>query len=317
MENVKRRNSKIVVIGAGFVGASAAFAIANKGITSELVLVDVRPEKAIGEAMDINHGLLFLSQMKVRAGEYSDIKGADVVVITAGTARKPGETRLDLAKRNASIIKGMIPGIMEHYDGAIILMVSNPVDVNTYLFQKFSGLPASKVIGSGTVLDTARYKYILSSHCDVDVKNIHGYIIGEHGDSQFAAWSKANLSGIKLDENCVACDKNCGGINKEEVMNEVRDCGAQIIKYKGATYYGIAMAVTKICEAIVMNQNAILTVGSVLNGPYGIEDSCVSVPCVVGSDGIKKILDVSLEKDELTALLNSAQMVKNTLAEVL
>ncbi|MDR0286266.1 MAG: L-lactate dehydrogenase [Clostridiales bacterium] len=312
-----KTRGKIVIIGAGFVGASAAFSIASEGIASELVLVDVRREKAEGEAMDINHGLLYLSQMQIRAGDYSDIKGADIVVITAGTARKPGETRLDLTKRNASIIKDMLPSIMEHYDGAVLLVVSNPVDVNTYLVKKYSGLPAEKVIGSGTVLDTARFRYLLSAHCNVDVRNVHGYILGEHGDSQFAAWSLTNLAGERLDEFCSACKNFCGGIERDKILTEVKECGAKIIQYKGATYYGIAVAVTRICEAIIKDQNSILTVGSVINGHYGLEDVTVNLPCVVGLTGIQRVLDISLSEDEMEALKNSAAKIKEAIEEVI
>ena len=292
----RKTKGKIAIIGAGFVGASTAFSIATSGIASEMVLIDVNVEKAIGEVMDLNHGLSFLSPLDLKAGDYSDVKDADVIIITAGAARKPGETRLDLAKKNSDIMRSIVPQIMEFYNGGILLVVSNPVDVLTYLVQKMSGLPASKVIGSGTVLDSARFRYLISQHCKVDIRNIHGYIIGEHGDSEVPVWSRANIAGERIDEYCNACSRNCGGIEREKIEKDVRDAGAKIIRFKGATYYAIALSVTRICEAILKNQKSILTVGSVINGPYGIHDVALSLPSVIDGEGIHKILMFLLKK---------------------
>ncbi|MCX8131772.1 MAG: L-lactate dehydrogenase [Clostridia bacterium] len=303
-----KSKGKVVIIGAGFVGATAAYSLTMSGLCSELVLVDVFKEKAMGEAMDLNHGLCFMGQMSITAGDYSDVKDADIIIITAGAARKPGETRLDLAKKNVSIIKDMVPKIMEHYNGGVILVVSNPVDVLTYMVQKLSGLPVGKVIGSGTVLDSARFRYQISTHTGVDVKNIHGYIIGEHGDSEVPAWSVTHIAGRRM------ADDNT--INKEQIFQEVRDAGANIIKYKGATYYGIATSITRICEAILKDQNSILTVGSVIDGHYGINDVALSVPSVVNREGIAKLYDVNLSDEDLTGLQKSAAKIKEVLDQV-
>ena len=309
MEN-KRSKGKIVVVGAGFVGASTAFAITTSGIASELILVDVNVDKAVGEAMDLNHGQPFLSPCRIEAGDYSDVKDADIIIIAAGTARKPGETRLDLAKRNAGIIKSIVPEVMKYYNGGIFLVISNPVDVNTYLIQKMTGLPPFKVVGSGTVLDSARFRYLLSKHCNVDIRNVHGYIIGEHGDSEVSVWSRVNIAGENIDDYC-------SGMDKENIEQGVREAGAEIIKRKGATYYGIALCATRICEAVLKNQHSILTVGSVVSGPYGIKESCVSLPCTVGINGIEKILDIKLDKKEEEALVTSAEKVKEAIDSVL
>jgi L-lactate dehydrogenase len=312
-----KSKGKIVIIGSGFVGSSAAFALSMSGLASEIVLVDVNREKAMGEAMDLNHGLCFMGQMSISDGDYSAVKGADIILVTAGAGRKPGESRLDLAKKNAGIIKDIIPQIMEHYDGGVFLVVSNPVDVLTYLIQKLSGLPTSKVIGSGTVLDSARFRYQISEHCGVDVKNVHGYIIGEHGDSEVPAWSATHIAGKRMDEACFACIKKCGSIGREEIFAKVKDSGAKIIKYKGATFYGIAISITRICEAILKDQNSILTVGSVIEGHYGVNDVALSIPSVVNLDGIKSIFDIPLNEDEIAELQASAAKIKEVIDQVI
>lgn len=309
----EKSKGKIVIVGSGFVGASAAFSIAMSGLASEMVLVDVNKEKAMGEAMDLNHGLCFMGQMSILAGDYSAVKGADLIIITAGAARKPDETRLDLARKNAGIVRDIVPQIMKHYNGGVLLVVSNPVDVLTYLVQKTSGLPANKVIGSGTVLDSSRFRYQLSKHCGVDVKNVHGYIIGEHGDSEVPAWSATHIAGKRMDNVCAACDKQCGTVEREQILKDVKEAGANIIKYKGATYYGIAVSITRICEAILKDQNSILTVGSVINGHYGINDVALSVPSIVNLNGIKSVFDIPLSEDELKALKGSAAKIKEVI----
>ena len=313
----RRSKGKVVIIGAGLVGSSTAFSVAASGLASEIILVDINAEKAYGEAMDLNHGLAFLSPCKIDAGDYSSVIDADIIIIAAGSARKPGETRLDLAKKNASIIKSIVPNIMEFYNGGVFLVISNPVDVLTYLVQKMTGLPPFKVIGSGTVLDTARFRYLLSNHCKVDIRNVHGYVVGEHGDSEVLVWSRVNLAGEKIVEHCSACDKKCGGIGMDKIEKAVKESGAEIIKRKGATYYGIALSVTRICEAILKNQHSILTVGSVIDGQYGIKDSTVSLPCIVGIDGIEKILEIKLADNEEEALKVSAEKVKESIDSVL
>lgn len=304
---------KISVVGAGFVGASAAFAMSINNLVSELVLVDVNKEKAFGEALDISHGLSFTGNMKVYSGDYSDVKDSDIIVITAGANRKPGETRLDLAKKNTTIMKGIVGSIMEHYNKGVILVVSNPVDVLAYKVQQWSGLPANKVIGSGTVLDSARFRTHISEVIDVDVKNVHGYIIGEHGDSQLPLWSATHIAGIQFDEYLRINDLN---VDKDQLFNDVKAAGATIIKNKGATYYGIALSINRICESILKDYNTIMPVGTVINGLYGINDVVLNLPAVVGADGASKVLELNITENELKLLKHSAEQVKLILDEV-
>jgi L-lactate dehydrogenase len=307
--------SKVAIIGSGFVGASTAFAMALNGLVAELVLIDVNKDKAFGEAMDINHGLSFLSQMSVYSGDYSDCKDCDIIIITAGANRKPGETRLDLAKKNTSIMKDITSNIMKYYNSGIILIVSNPVDILTYMFQKWSDLPASKVIGSGTVLDSSRFRYLMSQKLDVDVRNIHGYIIGEHGDSQLPIWSSANVAGMKLDDYCLQ-NKGAMEIDRQKIEKEVKQAGAAIIKTKGATYYAIALTVNRIVETLLKDQNSIMTVSSVINGEYGINGVALSLPSVISSKGIERIVELKLTPEEAKALKYSSQQVKAILSEI-
>lgn len=309
-----KSKTKVAIIGSGFVGASTAFAAAINGLVAELVLIDINKEKAHGEALDINHGLSFLGQMSVYSGDYSDCKDCDIIVITAGVNRKPGETRLDLAKKNVAIMKDVTENIMKYYTKGVILVVSNPVDILTYMIQKWSGLPAGKVIGSGTVLDSSRFRYVLAEKLDVDVRNVHGYIIGEHGDSQLPVWSATNVAGMKFDDYCAA--NNINSINKEEIVNDVKQAGATVIKSKGATYYAIALSVNRIMEALLKDQNSVLTVGTVVNGEYGIKDVALSLPCIVNGSGVKSIIKVNLTEEEQKALINSAESVKKVLDEV-
>jgi L-lactate dehydrogenase len=304
---------KVAIIGAGFVGASAAYAMSINNLVSELVLIDVNKEKAYGEALDISHGLSFAGHMNVYSGEYSDVKDCDVIVITAGAARKPGETRLDLAKKNTSIMKSIVTDVMKYYNTGIIVSVSNPVDVLAYMTQKWSGLPASKVIGSGTVLDSARFRTHISQALGVDVANIHGYIMGEHGDSQFPVWSQTHIAGTQFDAYVKA---NGISIDKDTLFNEVKAAGATIIKNKGATYYGIALSINRIVESILKDFNTIMPVGTVLDGQYGIKDVLVNVPTIVGGNGASKVLELNISDAELKLLRESAEKVRAVINEV-
>ncbi|ABN51583.1 MAG TPA: L-lactate dehydrogenase [Hungateiclostridium thermocellum] len=315
MEMVKSR-SKVAIIGAGFVGASAAFTMALRQTANELVLIDVFKEKAIGEAMDINHGLPFMGQMSLYAGDYSDVKDCDVIVVTAGANRKPGETRLDLAKKNVMIAKEVTQNIMKYYNHGVILVVSNPVDIITYMIQKWSGLPVGKVIGSGTVLDSIRFRYLLSEKLGVDVKNVHGYIIGEHGDSQLPLWSCTHIAGKNINEYIDDPKCNFTEEDKKKIAEDVKTAGATIIKNKGATYYGIAVSINTIVETLLKNQNTIRTVGTVINGMYGIEDVAISLPSIVNSEGVQEVLQFNLTPEEEEALRFSAEQVKKVLNEV-
>lgn len=304
---------KCAIIGCGFVGASCAFSLVESGLFSELVLLDANQKKAEGEAMDLSHGMPFARPMEIKAGSYDDIADCGLIIITAGANQKPDETRLDLVHKNVGIMKSIIPEIKKRGCEGILLIVSNPVDILTYAALKLSGFPANRVFGSGTVLDTARLKYLLGQHLDVDSRSVHAFIIGEHGDSELAVWSSANVSGIDLDHFC----ELCGNCNERETMQqlyeEVRDSAYQIIERKGATYYGIAMAVRRIAECILRNEHSILPVSSLIQGHYGLDHICMGVPCIVGSTGVEKVLDIRLSEDEQNKLNASANALKQVL----
>lgn len=314
--NKKKSGSKVAVIGAGSVGASIAFAMSIKQLCSELVIIDVNAAKALGEAMDINHGLPFLGQMEIKAGDYSDCADCDVIVITAGIPRKPGETRLDLARKNVSLGKIITDSIMKYYNGGVILVVSNPVDVMTYMISKWSGLPKGRVIGSGTVLDSARFRYLLSEKLDIDVRNVHGYIIGEHGDSQLPAWSATNIAGLSVDDYCKTAGIAFTDAERIEIIERTKKAGADIIKNKGATFYAIAIAVNTIVESILKGTSTIRTVGTVMTGEYGLHDVVVNVPSIVGADGVERVLELELDEQEMRFLQHSAEQVKLIIEQV-
>lgn len=303
---------KAAVIGCGFVGSSTAFAMMQTGVFSELVLLDVNKDKAQGEAMDLSHGLPFASPMKIYAGDYPDLAGCALIVITAGASQKPDETRLDLVHKNVGIFKSIIPQIVKYNREAILLIVSNPVDILTYAAQKLSGLPANQVIGSGTVLDTARLKYLLGEHLGVDSRSVHAFIVGEHGDSELAVWSGANVSGVELDHFCELCGHTRHRENMERIYQDVRDSAYEIIEKKGATYYGIAAAVARIATCIVRDEHSVLPVSTALHGLYGVEDLCMSVPTVVGRRGAEKVLEIEMDHQERAEFQRSAA----TLAQV-
>jgi len=313
---MSNNKSKVAIIGAGFVGASTAFALSLNQLVNEMVLIDVFKDKADGEAMDINHGLSFLGQMSVYSGDYSDCANCDAIIITAGVNRKPGETRIDLAKKNVAIAKEITNNVMKYYTRGVILVVSNPVDILTYMIQKWSGLPTYRVIGTGTVLDSSRFRYLLSRKFCVDVRNVHGYIIGEHGDTQLPLWSVTNIAGKNINEYFNDPVYRITEEEKAAIVHDVKTAGAEIIKKKGATYYAIAAAVNNILESILKDQNTIRTVSSVINGVYGIEDVALSLPSKVNSQGIKEIINLKLSDEELTALKYSAEQLKKVLSEV-
>ena len=306
---------KAVMIGCGFVGAASAFSLMQSGMFSELVLIDSDKNKAEGEALDISHGLPFAKPMKIYAGDYDDIKGASVVIITAGANQKEGETRLDLVKKNIGIFKSILPEIKKRNYKGILLIVANPVDILTTVAIKLSGLPENKVLGSGTVLDTARLKYQLGEHLNVDSRSIHAFIIGEHGDSEIAAWSSANVSGIPLHNFC----EMRGHFNHDEAMeriaNEVKNSAYEIISKKHATYYGIAMSVKRICEAIIRNEKSIMPISSMMHGEYGIEGISLSMPAIVGKDGVECHVPIQLNEEEIKNLQKSAKTLKEVLEQ--
>lgn len=302
------------MIGCGFVGAASAFSLMQSGLFSEMVLLDIDRKRAEGEAMDISHGLPFARPMKIYAGDYEDLRDCAIIVITAGANQKPEETRLDLVHRNVDIFRGIIPSITKYNKECILLIVSNPVDVLTYAALKLSGFPSNRVIGSGTVLDTARLKYLLGDHLSVDSRSVHAFIIGEHGDSELAAFSSANVSGVLLNEFC-----EMRGYYKHEealqkIYEDVRDSAYAIIERKQATYYGIAMAVRRICECIIRNEHSILPVSSLVSGDYGVEGVCLSLPTIVSKNGLEKIVDISLNAGEIARLEESAKTLKQVVA---
>lgn len=301
---------KAAIIGCGFVGSSTAFALMEAGTFSELVLIDVDKSRAEGEAMDISHGVPFVKPMKIYAGDYDDIVDASIIIITAGAAQKPGETRLDLVQKNVAIYKSIIPEIKKRGCEGVLLIVSNPVDILTYVAQKLSGFPAHRVIGSGTVLDTARLKHMLSNHLSVDSRAVHAFIIGEHGDSELAAWSGAMVSGVPLSKFC----EMRGHFNHDEserhIQEMVKNSAYEIIERKKATYYGVAMAVRRICEAIARDEKSILSISSLMEGQYGLTDICLSMPAIVGADGVEEKIPISLDEDEITKLMASARALK-------
>ncbi len=314
--NTATNKSKVVVVGAGKVGASVAYTIMMNNLTSEIVLVDVDRGKARGEALDISHGIAYFKQLTIRDGDFSDCADADVIVITAGIPRQPGQTRIDLARTNVAVTRDIVRRIMEHASNPLFVVISNPVDVLTYIVQKESGLPASRVIGSGTTLDTGRFRYLLSQHCKVDVRNVHAYIIGEHGDSEVPVWSRASIASKPFDEYCEDCPRRCLKINRQQIFEQTRDAGAEIIKLKGATFYGVALAATRIVGAIMGDENSVLTVSSVLDGNYGIKDVALSLPCIVNRNGIDRYLNIRMNDEELALLGESAEKLKAVLSEV-
>ena len=308
---------KVAVIGCGFVGSSSAFALMMSGLFSEMVLIDSDRERAEGEALDISHGMPLARPMKIYAGGYDDVTDAAIIVVTAGANQKPGETRLDLVKKNVAIFKSIMPEISKRKYKGILLIVANPVDILTYTAVRYSGLPSSRVIGSGTVLDTARLKYLLSEHLGVDSRSIHAYIIGEHGDSEFAAWSSANVSGVPLYDFCKMRGHSHFEDAQKKIEADVRNSAYEIIKRKHATYYGIAMSVKRICEAIIRDEKSVLAVSSLMEDVYGVEDVALSMPAIVGKDGVETLIPVRLSVDEQRKLRESAEILKGVIKDVL
>jgi len=304
-------NNKVVIIGAGYVGSTTAYTLMQSGLVSEIALIDLDIKKAEGEVMDLNHCLSFTKPMTIKVGTYEDCKDADLIIMTAGPSIQPGGTRLDLAKKNSTIMSSIMKEIVKYTREAIILVASNPVDILTQVAVESVGYNPKKIIGSGTVLDSARFRYMLSQHCKVDARNVHGYILGEHGDSEVAAWSLTNIAGSPLDNYCQNCNANqCGGIDKQAILEDVKNAGYHIIDRKVATYYGVSTAIKRITEAILRNEHSILTVSSLLNGEYGINNIAMSVPTIVSSDGIHKIVELNLSQEENELLKKSGDKLK-------
>ena len=304
---------KIGVIGCGYVGATIAYTLMSSGLVSEIVLIDIDENKARSEAMDLNHCLPFISPMQIYAGNYNQLEDASIIIVAAGANQKEGETRIDLVQRNTKITTSIIERVSAVNKECIILMVSNPVDVLTYVALQVSGFPPSRVIGSGTVLDSARLKFLVGERLGVDSRNVHTFIIGEHGDSELAVWSSANVSGLDLKDYFPICE-NCGRYEDlYGIYDYVKNSAYEIIKGKGATYYAIAQATLRIVTSILKDQNTILPVSTLVDGHYGLEDLCISVPAVIGKNGISHVLDIPLNEDEYRRLQASAKTLKEVI----
>lgn len=307
---------RVAIVGTGNVGASFAYNLLLTGLASEIVLIDANRARAEGEAMDLNHAMPLAKPARIWAGDYSDTAGAAVTVVTAGSAQRPGETRIDLAQRNANIFRQIIPEIVRHNPDGIILIATNPVDVLTYAAIKISGLPAQRIIGSGTILDTARFRSLLSQHFGVDPRSVHANIIGEHGDSEVPVWSLANIAGMHLQNFCALNNLDCQDKVLEEIFQQTRDAAYHIIERKGATYYAIATGLTRITEAILRDQNTVLSVSSLIDNYYGLNDLCFSLPSVVDAGGVERILRLELDETELAGLKRSAAVLRDTIHKI-
>jgi L-lactate dehydrogenase len=312
--NVEGRTpTKIAVVGgAGAVGASAAYALMMSGLVSEIVLVDLNERRAEGEAMDLMHGAPFVRPVTVRAGRYADCADSQIVVITAGAAQKPGESRLDLVRKNTGIFREMIPQLAQAAPNAILLVVANPVDILTLAALDASGFPPGRVIGSGTVLDTARLRALVGQRLNIDPRSVHGYVIGEHGDSEVVVWSRATVAGLPISEFCEQRGSECDARMQAEISEQVRRAAYEIIERKGATYYAIGLGVRHIVEAIMRDQNTVLTVSTLMTGQFGISDICLSLPSIVDHGGVEGVLVPKLSDEEVDALCRSADVLKET-----
>ncbi|MFW0779480.1 L-lactate dehydrogenase [Rossellomorea marisflavi] len=307
------KTNKVVLIGTGFVGSSYAFALLNQNLVHELVMIDMNVEKAIGDAMDLNHGLAFSSPMKIRAGAYSDCRDADLVVITAGANQKPGETRLDLIDKNVRIFKTIVDSVMESGFDGIFLVATNPVDLLSYATWTFSGLPKERVIGSGTILDTARLRYLLGEYFHLDTRNIHAYIMGEHGDTEFPVWSHATIGASSLGDLIDLTDPQIQS-DLQDLFENVRDAAYHIIEKKGATYYGIAMGLARLTKAILNDENSILTISSLLDGEYGQHGVYTGVPAIINRQGIRKVVELPLDETEQKQFTRSIDTLKHAMS---
>lgn len=315
MNTSMKKGYKIVVVGAGQVGATFAFNLMITGLANEIVIIDRNRELAEGHVLDMNHGIQFVPPARIVAGDYGDCADADVVVVTAGAAQKPGETRLELTQRNTDIFRSIIPAIAAHQP-RVLLIVSNPVDILTYVATRLSGYPETRVIGSGTVLDSARFRYLLGEHCRVDPRNVHGYIIGEHGDSEVPVWSRVTIGGILFQDYCGLCARQCPADLRQEIFEKVKKAAYEVIARKGATYYAIGLSLVRIVGSILRNERSVLPVSVLMKGYLGIRDVCLSLPSIVGSSGVEKTLEVPLEKNEEEQFKKSASLLKDIIAGI-
>ncbi|WP_096202334.1 L-lactate dehydrogenase [Bacillus sp. FJAT-45350] len=310
------KGTRVVIVGTGFVGSSYSYALLNQGVVDEMVLIDLNKAKAEGDAMDLNHGMPFGSPMKIWAGDYSDCKDADLVVITAGANQGPGETRLDLIEKNTKIFKGIVSDIMASGFDGIFIVATNPVDILSYATWKFSRLPMERVIGSGTILDTARFRFLLGQYFDVDSRNVHAYIMGEHGDTELPVWSHADIGGRPILSYLEDHNTNRSMKDLDDIFINVRDAAYHIIERKGATYYAIAMGLVRLTRAILRNENSVLTVSTLLQGQYNLDDIYIGVPAIVNRNGIREVLELKLDDAEQKKLEHSANVLKQAMAPV-
>jgi L-lactate dehydrogenase len=313
---MKRSERKVVVVGAGSVGTSYIYALLQTGLASEIALIDLDAQRVEGEVMDLSHGLPFIPPVSVKAGQYADCADARLTVVTAGAKQTPGQSRTELIQKNADIIKSISRQIQYHNPTGVVLMVTNPVDTLTQVAMRNLSLPRGKVVGSGTVLDSARFKYLLSQHCGIDARNVHAYILGEHGDSEVPAWSLTHIAGVPIREYCETCHVCDYKKHHKEIAKQVRDSAYHIIDYKGSTYYGIGLSLLRITGAILRNERSVLTVSTYLEGEYGLDDICLSVPCIVGEEGVERLVEARLETAEQEQLERSAQTLRQIFQQV-
>jgi L-lactate dehydrogenase len=309
--------NKISIIGAGAVGATTAFALIQKGLVSKLIINDINNDKAMGEVLDLMHGSSLIKPVDISVGSLEDTKDSDIIIITAGAAQKQGETRLDLVYKNYNIFKGFVPTLAKLSPNAIFLVVANPVDILTEITYKLSGLTSKRVIGSGTVLDTARLKSLLGKYVGIDSRNIHSYVIGEHGDSELVTWSSTRVSNISINKYTNQLKLDWDSEIESIIENDVKNAAYEVISKKGATNYAVALAVTRICEAIVRDEKSILTVSAYLNGEYGLKDLYIGVPSIVSARGIEKVLELDLKEEEMEKLKESAKILKSIADDVI
>ncbi|MDI4645263.1 L-lactate dehydrogenase [Cohnella hashimotonis] len=301
------KKTRIVVIGAGAVGSTTAYTLMLRNRVDELVLIDANHKKAVGDALDMNHGMPFLGGGDLWAGSYEDCKDADIIVITAGAAQREGESRVDLLKRNAVIIDSIVEEVLKYNTTGILLIASNPVDIMSYITWKKSGWPVERIIGSGTLLDSARFRYLIGEKLKIDPRSVHGHIVGEHGDSELPLWSLANIAGAEL---------SLSDADKDEIFTNTRDAAYQIISAKGATYYAIALALDRICTAILRDEGAVLNVSTLLHDYHGVSDIFLGVPCVVDRHGVREIIDIKISDFERELLHRSADKLRNLIASI-
>lgn len=317
MTQPARISTRIAIVGTGNVGATFAYSLLLSGVASEIVLIDVNRKKAEGEMMDLAHAMPFTLPAEITVGDYSDCAGAAVTVITAGVNQKPGETRLDLLQRNADIFKQIVPEIARHNPDGILLIATNPVDILTYVSYRVSGLARNRVIGSGTILDTARFRYLLGEHFAVESRNVHAYIVGEHGDSEVPVWSRADIAGMRLEEFARARGIAFGEKDRERIFTQTRDAAYRIIERKGATYYAVATGLMRIVEAILRDQNSVLSVSSLMDRDcYHCQDVCLSLPSIINKNGVDRVLHPTLSEEEERLLHHSADILREMIEKL-